>query len=453
MCFRPVRVAEYGKDAEMTYLLNIVYLLVAIVVSPILVWRSVQTGKYRSGWSAKLFGNVPSRDGDAPCAWLHAVSVGEVNLLTNVVKRLAQARPDMQIVISTTTATGMQLARSRFPDHCVFYCPLDFSWAVRRAFRRIRPNVLVLSELELWPNLICIARQKQSEVVVLNARLSERSFRGYRRVASLLRPTFRRLSLVLAQDETYARRFLQLGVDHSRIRVTGSIKFDGARTDRHAPDVIALRKLSAASKDQIVWIAGSTQSPEERIALDVYRRLSSRFPQLRLVLVPRHPERFHAVADQVVGAGMKLRRRSELQTPAESWPSDTVLLVDTIGELGCWWGLADIAFVGGSMGSRGGQNMLEPAGFGAAVSFGPNTKNFRDIVAQLLAADAATVVNDKAAMEQFVSNCIENPVARRQQGQRAQVLVVGGQGAIDRTISVIEQMLPPVQSIPARHAA
>ncbi|WP_417737513.1 3-deoxy-D-manno-octulosonic acid transferase [Rosistilla oblonga] len=437
----------------MTYLLNIAYLLAAVAISPFLVWRSLRTGKYRAGWSAKLLGNVPHREGKQPCAWLHAVSVGEVNLLSNVVQRLQQSRPDMQIVISTTTATGMQLARTRFPEHTVFYCPLDFSWAVRRAFRRIRPDVLVLSELELWPNLIAIARQKGAEVVVINARLSERSFRGYRRFASLLRPTFRRLSLVLAQDETYARRFLQLGVDPGRVRVTGSIKFDGARTDRHAPEVVALRKLSAASKEQIVWIAGSTQAPEERIALDIYRRLADRFPQLRLILVPRHPERFKAVADQVVGAGLKLRRRSELQTPAESWPGDTVLLVDTVGELGCWWGLSDIAFVGGSMGSRGGQNMLEPAGFGAAVSFGPNTRNFRDIVAQLLAADAATVVRDRGALEQFVVNCVEDPAARRQQGRRAQVLVVGGQGAIDRTIAAVEQLLPAASPSSSRQAA
>lgn len=437
----------------MTYLLNIAYLIAAIAVAPVLAWRSLQTGKYRTGWSAKLWGSVPVRDGDQPCAWLHAVSVGEVNLLSNVVKRLQQARPEMQIVISTTTASGMQLAKSRFPGHVVFYCPLDFSWAVRRAMRRLRPSLLILSELELWPNLISIARRKGAEVIVINARLSERSYRGYRRFASLLRPTFRKLSLVLAQDETYARRFMEMGVDSSRVRVTGSIKFDGARTDRHGPDVAALRKLSAARKDQVIWIAGSTQSPEERIALEIYRRIASQFPQLRLVLVPRHPERFNAVADQVVGTGLMLRRRSELQTPAESWPADTVLLVDTIGELSCWWGLADIAFVGGSLGSRGGQNMLEPAGFGAAVSFGPNTRNFRDIVAQLLAVDAATIVQDRDALQEFVSQCLSNPTARRQQGQRAQVLVVGGQGAIDRTIAAIEQLLPPTKQIATRKAA
>lgn len=426
----------------MAYLLNIAYLVAAICVTPLILWRRMRTGKYRDGWSAKLFGNVPLRKGDRPCVWLHAVSVGELNLLPKVIERLQKTRPELEIVISTTTATGMQLARQRFKHHEVFYCPLDFSWAVRRALRRLRPAMLVLCELELWPNLIRIARSSGAEVVVINARLSESSYRGYRKVSALLRPTFRSLSLVLAQDETYAGRFLALGVNSDQLKVTGSIKFDGAQTDRQSKEVLALRKLSGVQKQHLIWIAGSTQSPEEQMALNVYQRLSQQFPNLRLILVPRHPERFDTVAEQIERSGFVLSRRSAMRGAADSWPHEKVLLVDTIGELSNWWGLADIAFVGGSMGSRGGQNMLEPAGFGAAVCFGPNTRNFRDIVTQLIAADAATVVQDEDALERFVSESLLDSAARRQMGYRAQVLVVSGQGAVERTVGAIESLLP-----------
>ncbi|MEZ6087212.1 MAG: glycosyltransferase N-terminal domain-containing protein [Pirellulaceae bacterium] len=335
----------------MAYLLNIAYLIVAVSLSPLIVWRSLRTGKYRTGWSAKLWGNVPRRTSDRPCVWLHAVSVGELNLLPKVIDRLRETRPELEIVISTTTATGMELAHRRFTDYPVFYCPLDFSWSVRRAMKRLRPSMLVLCELELWPNLIRFARRSGADVVVLNARLSESSYRGYRRASMLLRPTFRRLSMVLAQNETYAGRFSALGVESGHLAVTGSLKFDGAQTDRDAREVLALRKLSGIQKEQFVWIAGSTQSPEEQMVLNVYRRISGQFPNLRVILVPRHPERFDAVAADR-GNRFCIASTQRDGEPVRTWRSDEVLLVDTIGELSNWWGLADVAFVGGSMGSR-----------------------------------------------------------------------------------------------------
>jgi len=334
----------------------------------------------------------------------------------------------------------MALARKKYPHLTVFYCPLDFSWAVRAAMRRVRPDVLVLAELELWPNLIHYARKAGAEVVVVNGRISDRSFKGYRKLGPLLRPVMRKLSAVAAQDETTAERFINLGVPQENVTVTGSVKFDGAQTDRGNPDTVRFAELSGIESEETVFIAGSTQSPEEEAAIEVYRNLHKDFPQLRLIIVPRHPERFDEVADLLARSGMPWIRRSDL-TSAQPSTDKPIILVNAVGELRSWWGLAQIAFVGGSWGSRGGQNMLEPSGYGAAVSFGPLTRNFRDIVAMLLAAEAAVVVANQEQMEQFVRQCLRSPEYASNLGEKARNLVLSQQGAVDKTYSIVRESL------------
>jgi 3-deoxy-D-manno-octulosonic-acid transferase len=227
------------------------------------------------------------------------------------------------------------------------------------------------------------------------------------------------------------------------VYVTGSLKYDGAQTDRNNPRTQALRELAGIAQDDLVFLAGSTQDPEEQIAVDIFRRLAPQHPKLRLILVPRHPERFNDVAELLDASRLLWERRSKLasQPPAEPGAVGRVLLVDTVGELGAWWGTASIAFVGGSFGSRGGQNMLEPAAYGAAVSFGPNTWNFRDIVAGLRAADAAVVVEDAVALEAFVRRCLDDPAYATAIGTRAQQLVRSQLGATARTVSLLEGLL------------
>ena len=423
-------------------LLDAAYLLLLLAVSPLLTWRSLRTGKYRDGWGAKFLGLVPLRDGDAPCVWFHAVSVGEVNLLGTLLAELAVRRPDWQCVVSTTTQTGYALARRRYPNLTVFYCPLDFSWAVRRALRRIRPSALVLAELELWPNLIRLAHAGGAKLVIVNGRLSERSFGGYRWIRSVMQQLLRRFDLIAAQTDEYAQRFLALGARPKAVVSTGSLKFDGARTDRGNPATERLRGLAGIAADDIVFLAGSTQELEERAALDVFSRLSPDNPRLRLILVPRHPERFAAVAGMLDAAGIRWQRRTDLDRQAAD-PAARVLLVDVVGELGAWWGAAHIGFVGGSLSSRGGQNMIEPAAYGVAVSFGPNTQNFRDIVAALLAAEAAVVVADGPALEAFVRRCLVDSLYAAELGRRARQLVASQLGATDRTLS---RLLPLIDS-------
>lgn len=421
-------------------LLDAAYLALLLLVFPWLVYAAVRHGKYREGYAAKLLGRVPQRASQRPCLWLHAVSVGEVNLIQTLVDRVTRDFPDWDCVISTTTKTGFDLARRKYAAHTVCYCPLDFSWAVRAALRRIRPDVLVLAELELWPNLIRAARRAGVKLVVVNGRLSDKSFRGYRRIRPLVASMIRRIDLVCAQNEEYAKRFAALGANPRALTVTGSLKFDGAQSERGNPTTRRLAALAGIAPQDVVLLAGSTQEPEEALALDTYRELSPAHPRLRLLLVPRHPARWDEVADLLDQSGLPWQRRTDLERNGAA-PNTRVLLVDSVGELGAWWGAAAIAFVGGSMGSRGGQNMIEPAAYGAAVSFGPNTQNFRDIVRALLQRDAAIVVRDGPELTAFVRKCLEEPAWAAALGQRAQQLVLEQRGATDRTMQLVAEIL------------
>jgi 3-deoxy-D-manno-octulosonic-acid transferase len=449
----------------MTYLLNLAYLIALLLAAPRMLWQSIRKGKHREGFATKFLGLVPRRESGRPCIWFHAVSVGEVNLLATLLAKIASERPDCECVVSTTTTTGYALARKKYPQLTVFYCPWDFTWAVRQALGRIRPDMLVLAELELWPNLIQLSRAAGVKVAIVNGRLSERSFRGYWRIRPLIRPLLERIDLIAAQNGEYEQRFLALGARPQSVHVTGSLKFDGAQTDRRNPQTQRLRALAGFAADDIVFLAGSTQEPEESLALATFRTLSPSHPLLRLVLVPRHPERFAVAAALLDASGIVWQRRSELKGDGSQWdglprpssgvdepldglgkpshnPSPRVLLVDAVGELGAWWGTADIGFVGGSLSNRGGQNMIEPAAYGVAVSFGPNTQNFRDIVAALLAAKAAVIVQNGDELTAFVSRALEEPAFAAELGQRSKTFVASQLGATDRTLAHLMPLLP-----------
>jgi 3-deoxy-D-manno-octulosonic-acid transferase len=423
------------------YVLDFLYLLLIVAASPWLLLSAVRKGKYREGYAAKFLGLVPRRTSTKPCVWLHAVSVGEVNLLAPLLRLIERERPDWECVVSTTTMTGMALARKKYAGHTVFYCPLDFTWAVEAAMRRVRPDVLVLAELELWPNLIWAAKRRGARVAVINGRLSEHSFRGYRRIRPLAARLLKILDLVAVQDTTYAERFLALGAKPETVRNTGSMKYDGAQTDRGNPGTRRLAELAGFATDDVVFLAGSTQDPEEAAALDVFRTLSPDWPKLRLVLVPRHPDRFDLVAGLLDASGLPWQRRTALTPGVPPDKPSRILLVDVVGELGAWWGTAGIALVGGSLGNRGGQNMIEPAAYGAAVSFGPNTRNFRDIVSAMLSRDAAIVVADGTELLGFVRNCLEKPQEAAAMGERARTLVLEQLGATDRTFELLAPLV------------
>jgi 3-deoxy-D-manno-octulosonic-acid transferase len=325
---------------------------------------------------------------------------------------------------------------------------LDFSWAVKSALRRVRPDVLVLAELELWPNLIRAAKRQGVKTAVVNGRLSEKSFRGYRRIRPLVGRMLRQLDLIAVQDETYAGRFRELGALPETVHVTGSMKYDGAETDRQNRATRRLAELAGITDRDVVFLAGSTQEPEESAALTIFQRLHPEFPNLKLILVPRHPERFDSVAKLLDQSGLPWQRRTLLDQPTDEKASEnstfrlppSAFLIDAVGELGAWWGTAQIAFVGGSFGHRGGQNMIEPAAYGAAVSFGPNTWNFRDVVSAMLDRQAAVVVQNPAELEQFVRRCLTDSVYGEELGRRAQEFVKTQIGATERTLRLLEKL-------------
>ncbi len=312
--------------------------------------------------------------------------------------------------------------------------------------------MLVLAELELWPNLIRAAKEHGAKVAIVNGRLSEGSFRGYRRVRLLIAHLLRQVDIVAAQTEVYADRFRALGAPAEHVHVTGSVKFDGAPTDRGNHATTNLRRLAGFNDDVVIFLAGSTQAPEELLALQSFLALKDEHPRLKLVIVPRHPHRFEEVASLLDHRGLEYVRRTELSsTPVGS--IRRIVLVDTIGELAAWWGTATIGFVGGSLGDRGGQNMIEPAAYGVATCFGPNTQNFRDVVQMLFAHEAAVVVQSGEELTRFVRCCLVEPSVAAELGQRAKQLVREQVGATVRTLDLLDSLIATIVTHrPARAA-
>jgi 3-deoxy-D-manno-octulosonic-acid transferase len=425
----------------MFWILNLLYLIALMVLSPWLALQALTRSKFRRGLWHKLIGHAFRRRSNAPCIWFHGVSVGEIHLLQHVVAAFQRRHPHWHCVISTTTDTGFAEAKKRFPGLAVFWWPFDFSWAVKRALRRVRPDVVVLAEGELWPNFLTLAKRRGVRLAVINGRMSPRSLGHYRKLGGLARRVWCKLDLVAAQTEEYAANFRALGAAPDVVHVTGSVKYDGASSDRSQPRTRQLRELLAVAPDDLVWIAGSTQTPEEQIAVDAFRRLRLQCSDLRLFLVPRQKDRFDEVAALLERSGLPYIRRSGLTTER---PVDrsAIVLVDTIGELGALWGLADVAFVGGSMdGQRGGQNMIEPAAYGAALLFGPHVWNFKEPAARLLEHDAAVQVADAACLERELGRLVNDPEARRRMGTAARCFVQSQQGATARTLTLIDQLI------------
>lgn len=439
----------------MPFVLNLIYGLILLVTSPVFLYKMIRSGKYREGWLEKFWGKVPVRIGDRPCLWFHAVSVGEVLLLRPLVREMSRRRPGWDVVISTTTSTGLAVARRTFPDLVTFYAPLDFSWSTCRAVEKIRPTVLALVELELWPNLIRAAKQSGAKVAIINARLSARSHRGYLRLKGPLGPTLRRIDAVAAQDPEYARRFIELGIAGDRISVTGSVKFDGLESDRNNGRTRELRRILGLSPSDLVFVAGSTMEGEEEAALSAYRAARRQHAGLRLVLVPRHAERFDEVAQWLEGQGETVLRRSRTsdQTEPKRSGASPVVLIDTLGELGAVWGLADVAFVGGSLlPGRGGQNMMEPAAYGASVIFGPHTANFRETVEQLLARNGARQVSGPEALTLGLLDDLNDPETAAARGEAGRKFVLAQNGASGRTLVALDRLVESSTAKPKKTA-
>jgi 3-deoxy-D-manno-octulosonic-acid transferase len=416
------------------FVYNIGLLLALLVGAPVWLLRP----RWREGLRERL-GAGAERVGHALAGkqqvWVHAVSVGEVVAVSRLVEELDARLGRGSVVISTTTRTGQQLARERFGAARCFYFPIDLPWVVRRAFHVLRPRVLVLAESELWPNVLAECARQRVPVVVVNARISDRSLPRYQRLRRWWRPFLEMLALVLAQSAEDARRFVAIGVPEERVRVGGNLKFD-ARALRSTAVVEQLRaRLPAGAK---VLAAGSTLEDEERVLLEAWPAICARTPNAVMVLAPRHPERFARVAALAREKKLLLVQRSEWDGGGVAGGS--VFLLDSIGELGSAYGLATLAFVGGSLIPAGGHNPLEPARCAVPVVMGPHYENFRDAVELLRGVDALRVV-ERDRVSKVIAALLADTNTAAAMGARGRKAFEEQAGATQRAVDAVVQLL------------
>lgn len=416
------------------FIYNIGLLVAVLVGAPVWLlrprWR--EGLRERMGVGAERVGHAL---GGRQQVWVHAVSVGEVMAVSRLVDELDARLGRGSVMISTTTQTGQRLARERFGAGRCFYFPVDLPWVVRRVFRALRPRVLVLAESELWPNVLVESAKQRVPVVVVNGRVSDRSLPRYERLRRMWRPFLQMLTLVLAQSAEDARRFVAIGVPEERVRVGGNLKFD-ARAPRRAAIVEQLR--ARFPEGARVLVAGSTLEDEERVLLEAWPFICKRTPNAVMVLAPRHPERFPKVATLAREKQVSFLQRSTWSE--EAIAAGTVFLLDSIGELGSVYGLAAVAFVGGSLVPAGGHNPLEPAGMGVPIVMGPHYENFRDAVELLRGVEALRVV-ERADIGEEIARLMQDTTGAAAIGAREKKVFAQQAGATQLAVDAVIRLL------------
>lgn len=399
-----------------------------------LLWRSRKAPDYRK--------RVCERLGYAPAAlehsiWVHAVSVGETIAATPFIKALQKQFPNLPIVVTNMTPTGSARAKAAFGDSVKHaYVPYDIPGAVTRFINRTHPKILIVMETELWPNLFSICKQKNIPILLANARLSEKSARGYRAIASLTREMLSAICTLASQGFADAERFIALGMKKENVIVTGNIKFDLVLPENLAEKSQALR--TAIGTNRLVWIAASTHPGEDEIILSAHHEIRKKFPNALLILVPRHPERFNSVAQLCTQNNFSVARRSLNETCSDS---TAIYLADTMGEMMLMYSISDIAFVAGSFAQVGGHNMLEPAALGKPIITGPVLFNFAEISEMLINAKGMIKVTDANELAETVARIFADENYRKQVGGNALSIVEKNRGALRKQVEVVERLL------------
>jgi 3-deoxy-D-manno-octulosonic-acid transferase len=429
----------------MIWLYNALWLLALPGIACRLGARCLLSGKYRHSLKPRLgLGfNVPKNEAAGRIIWIHALSVGEVLSAVPLVAALRAQYPSYTLFFSSTTESGQELARQRLaPLNCHFlYLPLDLWWVVRRIVRAIGAHLFVLVETDLWPNLLWYLEKQRIPIVLVNGRLSDRSFSRYRRIRRFFGPVLGRIDLLCMQSEEDARRMRMLGIEAEKVRVTGNLKFDQPLAQSLSEEQDALTRDFHWPVGRTTWIAGSTHPGEEEIILRVFSRVRQRFSEVSLILAPRNPERFAEVASLTEQAGWRTVRRSQLSRQFYKGSEVDVLILDTLGELAHFYALSTFAFVGGSLVPIGGHNPLEAAQRGLPVAFGPHMENFREIAGILQESGGAFQVADGNSLYERVVEWLTSPNSCRAQGARAQKAVLVHQGAVERNMEVIRHIL------------
>ena len=427
--------------------MRFLYIFLSYLLAPFMVlamlWRGVRDHSYWRGMRQRFGFGKPVENG--PSIWVHAVSVGEVQAASVLIRELLDMYPRIPLVLTTVTPTGAEHARRLFgADVDVRFVPYDLLGPVRRFFRAINPRVAVILETELWPNLYHECGRRKVPLVLASARISPKSVGRYRVLAGLFRETLSHGIVIAAQSAQDAERFRSIGANTSRTHVTGNIKFDLSVSAAIRADARLLRQRFVGTRP--AWIAGSTHAGEEQILLAAHRSLGATVPTALLLLVPRHPNRFKEVAAWLQCEQVRYATRSSGAPVA----ADTeVLLIDTLGELQAFYGAADVAFVGGSLVPIGGHNLLEPAALGVPVLTGPNNYNAEDIAQQMIAADAARVVHDAADLSCELARLLADPSQRQELGQRGQAFIENNRGALARLLALLAPVITSAGLPPA----
>jgi 3-deoxy-D-manno-octulosonic-acid transferase len=430
------------------FVYNIGFHIFFAVAAPYYFMRMWRRGNWQEGfgqrfsrYDSKFKQSITNRD----TIWLHAVSVGEVNICTQLIKALEPRVPTLKIIVSTTTSTGMAELQKKLPSHIgKIYYPLDARRYVRHSLRLIRPEAIVLVEAEIWPNFLWRARDLGIPVFLVNARLSEKSFHGYKRWSFLFRGLFRSFAGVGCQNVADAERLEALGCRRERIHIVGNLKFDAAKLDeKRLLDVPALFAQLGVAPGAPILVCGSTHAGEEKILGEVFKRLRPRFPTLFLVVVPRHFERGKDAGRDLETAGVKFVFRNEITPAMQREPGEIeALLVNTTGELRLFYEHATVVFVGKSLTAEGGQNPIEPGALAKPMVFGPNMQNFAAIAKLLLERRGAAEVRNADELEKALATILSDEHHARALGENALAVVKENLGAIDRTVEMILARLP-----------
>ncbi|MBI4658796.1 MAG: 3-deoxy-D-manno-octulosonic acid transferase [Verrucomicrobia bacterium] len=428
-------------------LYNILFSVCFVLSTPYYFLKMWRRGRWREGfgqrfgrYTSKLKQAITNRD----VLWLHAVSVGEVNICTQLIRALEPRLPNLKLVVSTTTSTGMTELKQRLPRHIdKIYYPIDQRSVVERAIRTINPEAVVLIEAEIWPNFLWRLQDKSIPVFLVNARMSEKSYLGYKRFGFLFRPIFASFAGIGVQNEADARRMIELGCRSEAVRIVGNLKFDAAQLhERPLFDVAVLLRQLGVTPGAPVVVGGSTHAGEEAILADLFLRLRARFPELFLILVPRHFERGKEVGEVLERRAIKFVYRTQISTTTAHNPGEVqCLLVNTTGELKYFYEAASVIFVGKSLTADGGQNPIEPGALGKAMVFGPNMQNFKAIAGAFVAGRGAVQVQNAEELEQALARLLSQPEERDDLGRNALKVVRENLGSIERTVAMIVEHL------------
>lgn len=429
----------------MVYLLyDLILYASALFLVPYYLFRGLRYGKTRRGIRERL--GAYAQDfrqllQGRRVIWIHAVSVGETRAAIPLLKALRARYPDAFLILSNVTETGRAIATDVSEIDAYIFFPFDLSWVVRKTLKIIRPSIIILVETEIWPNFVCEARRQNIPLILVNGRISDRSFPRYRMAGRLLEPVLDSISDYCMQSEQDSRRIRHLGAAEGRVRVTGNLKFDMQPPAINDADLESLKSELKLPINACVWVAGSTHDGEEIQLVDVYQKLRKICPDLLLVLVPRHPERCRQVYDELTKAGLIVTLRSTLATMNRALQPGEVMVVDTLGEMLKLYALSNLVFVGGSLVPVGGHNVLEASLMKKPVLFGPYMQNFKEIARLLRAAHGGLQVKDSADLYRQMKLLLENPSEAERIGDNGRYLLQENQGATERTLTVISRHL------------